>query len=67
MFWATSSQVWTFVMANATLRLAPFLSSSRRDEEELQVDGPLLMMLVDAKLLQEVKEGGQEAGAGGKT
>jgi hypothetical protein len=43
-------QVWNFVLSNATFRLAPTTTSSKRDEQEITVD-KLKMVLVDAKVV----------------
>ena len=49
-------------MADTTLRLAPFLTTGKKDEEEVTVEGPLKMVLVDAK----ITPAGQEAAGKGK-
>ncbi|GAB4815548.1 hypothetical protein N2152v2_002594 [Parachlorella kessleri] len=41
--------VWNFVLSNVQIRLSPSSSSSKRDEEELNVER-LRMVLVDSKL-----------------
>eukprot|EP00890_Picochlorum_soloecismus_P001258 jgi/Picsp_1/2132/NSC_05597-R1_transcription initiation factor iia gamma chain len=48
--------IWTFVMSDATLRSAQYLSVPKKDEEELKVDGPVKMVLVDAKLAKVLSE-----------
>jgi hypothetical protein len=59
--------VWTFVVSDATLRVAPRLDAPRKDEEEVKVDGPLKLVLVDAKLAGGGGggEGGEGRGKGG--
>ncbi len=44
--------VWTFVLSDPVLKLAPTLTSARKDDEELTVPGPLKMVLVDAKVVK---------------
>jgi transcription initiation factor TFIIA small subunit len=48
--------IWTFVMSDATLRSAQYLSVPKKDEEEVKVDGPVKMVLVDAKLAKVLSE-----------
>jgi len=48
--------IWTFVMSDATLRSAQYLSVPKKDEEELKVNGPVKMVLVDAKLAKVLSE-----------
>lgn len=48
--------VWTFVLSNASLRLAHHLSTPKKDEEEVEVEGLLKMVLVDSKVIQKPKE-----------
>lgn len=48
--------IWTFVMSDATLRSAQYLSVPKKDEEEIKVDGPVKMVLVDAKLARVLSE-----------
>jgi hypothetical protein len=43
------AQVWTFILSDATFRLAPTQGSSRRDEQEVGVDR-VKMVVVDQKL-----------------
>jgi hypothetical protein len=45
-------QVWTFVMSNATLKVAPTLSSSKKDEEEIECEGMIKIVVVDSKLVK---------------
>lgn len=49
-------QIWTFVMSDATLRSAQHMSVPRKDEDELVVEGPVKMVLVDAKLARVLSE-----------
>ena len=45
-------QVWTFVMSNATLKVAPTLSSSKKDEEDIECEGMIKLVVVDSKLVK---------------
>jgi hypothetical protein len=42
-------QVWTFILSNATFRLAPTQGSTRRDEQLVVVDR-VKIVVVDQKL-----------------
>ena len=55
-------------MVNTTMRLAPFLTSAKKDEVELVVEGPLKLVLVDSKLLpaRAAEDGGAKGASGSK-
>jgi hypothetical protein len=59
------NQVWTFVLSDATLRVTPTMGSSKKDEEEIVADGPLKLVLVDAKVVKFDNEEGPEGGGSG--
>jgi transcription initiation factor TFIIA small subunit len=48
--------VWTFILSDVTLRAAPTLTASKKDEQEVVVDGPVKLVLVDAKLVKLPEE-----------
>ena len=50
--------MWTFVISDATLRLAPSVSTPKKDEEEIAVEGPLLLRVVDSNVV--VKDPAEE-------
>ena len=47
---ALPPQVWTFIISNATFKLASTLTSARKDDQEVVVDR-IKMVLVDSKLV----------------
>ena len=49
-------QLWTFVLSKASLKVSPTLTSSKKDEEEIEMDGPLRLVLIDAKLVKVVDD-----------
>eukprot|EP00887_Chlorella_sp_A99_P003440 scaffold7.g3440.t1 len=50
--------VWTFILSNALLRIAPTASAARREEVELNVD-QLKMVLVDENVVHRGDDAGQ--------
>lgn len=46
--------VWTFILSDATLRAAPTMTTPKKDEQTIDADGPIKLILVDAKLLKTV-------------
>jgi|688.fasta_scaffold2038607_1 hypothetical protein len=45
--------------------MTPTLGSSKRDEEEIVAEGPLKLVLVDAKVVKFDNEDGPEGGGSG--
>ena len=44
------------MLSNASLRVVPTLTSSKKDEVEIDVNGPLRLVLIDAKVVKAVED-----------